>query len=244
MPKNSFKIYMITTNKIALLVILLLFFINTLIGQPLIGGHLGLNISNLSGDKNNDETRFRFGVSPYISVDFPLNYMISIETGISYSMQGMQRTRITKEGLSVFTTKTKYNIDYLVIPVYLKENFTNFYAKIGPYGAYPINAMENWEISENKSGVITNTKGSNLDFQKSITPYDIGISIGFGYIHYFQQNRRRRSYRRRRRTTRIMQVDLKYNFGLVSLYTGGNNPDLDLKNRVFSIGLSINSIID
>ena len=94
--------------------------------------------------------------------------MISVETGISYSMQGMQRTRVTKEGLSVTTTITNYNIDYLIVPVYLKENFTNFYAKIGPYGAYPINAIEKWKKSVNTSGVITETPGSNIEFQKSI----------------------------------------------------------------------------
>jgi len=232
-----------TISKIYLLIIFALFFGNLVIGQPLVGGHLGINISDLSGDKGNSETQFRVGVSPSLIVDFPLNYMLSIETGISYSMQGMQRTTITKEDLVVLTTKTKYNIDYVLVPVYIKENFTNFYAKIGPYGAYPINAMEKWEKSENKSGVVTETKGTNLDFQKSITQYDIGISIGFGYIHYFQHKRRRRSYHRRR-TTRVMQVDLKYNIGLVSLDASGNNSDLDLKNRVFSIGVSINSIID
>ncbi|MEN8121974.1 MAG: porin family protein [Bacteroidota bacterium] len=228
-----------TTNKIFLLIIFAISISNTLIGQPLIGGHLGLNFSSLSGDKDNDETNLRIGVSPGLIVDFPLNHMLTIETGVSFSMQGMQRTRIIKEDLSVFNTKTKYNLDYLVVPVYLKENFTNFYAKIGPYGAYLANAQEKWETTENTSGVITEKNGTNLEFQESLTPYDIGISIGFGYIHYFQNRRRRRSFRKRR-TTRVMQVDLKYNLGLVSL----NNPELDMKNRVFSIGLSINQIID
>lgn len=230
-------------NKISLLIIFTFYLSVKLIGQPLIGGQFAINISSLSGDKGNDETSYRIGVSPYISLDFPLNHMLTIETGISYSMQGMQRTRITKEDLSVYTTKTKYKIDYIVVPVYIKENFTNFYAKMGPYGAYLANAQEQWEKTENASGVITETKGSNIEFQESVTPYDIGISIGFGYIHYFQNKRRRRNYRSRR-TTRIMQVDLQYNLGLVSLDPSGNNPDLDVKNRVFSIGLSINSIID
>ena len=234
---------MSTTNKIFLFLILTFFLSNTLNSQPLVGGHLDINIANLSGDKGTDETMLRLGVSPYLSLDFQLNYMISIETGISYSMQGMQRTRITRGDILVTTTKTNYNIDYFLVPIYLKENFTNFYAKIGPYGAYMANATERWEISENKSGVITNTKGSNLDFQKSINQYDLGLSIGFGYIHYFQNKRRRRSYRRRR-ITRVMQVNLKYNFGFIPLDPTGNNPDMHLKNKVFSIGLSFNSILD
>ncbi|RLD68754.1 MAG: hypothetical protein DRI95_02030 [Bacteroidetes bacterium] len=234
---------MSSTNKIFLLIIFAFTLSNTTFGQPLVGGHLGLNIASLSGDKNNDETLPRIGVSPYISLDFHINYILTLETGIAYSMQGMQRTRITREDLSVYTTETNYKIDYLIVPVYLKENFTNFYAKMGPYGAYLANAQELWEKTENASGLITNTKGSNLDFKESITPYDIGLSIGFGYIYYFDNRRRRRGYRSRR-TTRIMQVDLQYNLGLVSLDQSGNNPDLDVKNRVFSIGVSINSILD
>ncbi|RLD81904.1 MAG: hypothetical protein DRJ10_05615 [Bacteroidetes bacterium] len=232
-------------HKIFLLVIFSFYLSVKLIGQPLVGAQFGINISSLSGDKNNEETVVRVGASPYISFDFPVSHIITIETGFSYSMQGMQRTKIVKDGLSVYTTKTNYNVDYLVVPFYLKENFTNFYAKIGPYGAYLVNAVEKWEKIENTSGAIKETKGLNLEFQESINPYDIGVSIGFGYIHYFQKNqRRRRKSFGRRRTTRVMQVDLKYNFGFVPLDPTGNNPEMDLKNRVFTIGLSINSIID
>lgn len=231
------------TNKIFLLIIFAFTFSYTTVGQPLIGAHLGLNIANLSGDKNNDENMYRIGVSPYISLDFHISYILTLETGIAYSLQGMQRTRLTRENLSVSTTKTNYKLDYLFVPVYLKENFTNFYAKMGPYGAYLANGRELWEKTENASGLITNTTGSNLDFQESISPYDIGLSIGFGYIHYFDNRRRRRSYSSRR-TTRVLQFDLQYNLGMISLDLSGNNPDLDVRNRVFSIGVSINSIVD
>ncbi|RLD76793.1 MAG: hypothetical protein DRJ10_12995, partial [Bacteroidetes bacterium] len=201
MPKHSFKINMISINKISLLIFSLFIILNTTVGQPLVGAHLGINMSSLSGDKNNDEVMNRIGISPYISLDFHINYLISLETGVSYSMQGMQRTRVDKEGLAVTTTKTNYNIDYLVVPVYLKENFTSFYAKIGPYGAYPINAIEKWHKTVSTSGVVEETNDTNPEFQSSITPFDIGVSIGFGYIHYLSNKKRRRSYRRRRTTS-------------------------------------------
>ena len=230
-------------NKTYLLIILILYLSVKLTAQPLIGAQFGINISSLSGDKGNDETRMRVGVSPYISLDFPVNYLVTIETGIAYSMQGMKRTSILREDNLVTTTESNIKVDYLLVPVYLKENFTNFYAKIGPYGAYLANATEKWEKSETTSGIITDTKGSTIDFQKSLNPYDVGLSIGFGYIHYLQ-NKRRRKGMGRRRVTRVMQVDLKYNYGFVPLGDTETNPDFNYKNRVFTIGLSINSIID
>jgi len=234
---------MYTNHKIFSLIIIVLLFSNTSMAQPLLGAQLGLNIANLPGDKEDEETKPRIGISPYITLDFMVNQMLTIETGVSYSMQGMQRTRTIQDDISVTKTVTNYNIDYIIVPVYLKENFTNFYAKIGPYGAYPINPVEKWEQSVSVAGEVTTTKDTNPDFKEAINQYDIGVSIGFGYIHYLSKNRARR-HSRRKRTTNVFQIDLKYNFGLIPLDATGNNPDLNLKNRVFTIGISINSIYD
>lgn len=233
---------MFTAHKKSALILLLLLIPGIVFGQALIGGHIGLSLSSLSGDKDNDENSLRVGINPYISLDFPINYIISVETGISYAMQGMTRKRVTQDGLSVITTTTDYKLDYIQVPVYLKENFTNFYGKIGAYGAYAVNAVENWEKSESKYGVITNTKDINVDFPKSINMYDIGISIGFGYIHYFTQKRRRSNSRRR--VSKVLQVNLRYDLGFVPLDLTGTNSDLDIRNRMFSIGLSLNTILD
>lgn len=232
-----------TNYRIFTFLILVVLFSNTSIAQPLLGAQLGLNIANLPGDKEDEETMPRIGLSPYITLDFTVSSLLTIETGVAYSMQGMKRTRIVKDDVSITKTVTKYNVDYLIVPVYLKENFTNFYAKIGPYGAYPINPVENWEESVSVAGVTTTTKGTNLEFKNEINQYDVGVSIGFGYIHYLSKNRARR-HSRRKRTTNVIQIDLKYNFGLIPLDKTGNNPDLNLKNRVFTIGVSINSIYD
>jgi len=234
---------MYTNHKIFLLIIIVLLFSNTSMAQPLLGAQLGLNIANLPGDKEDEETKPRIGLSPYITLDFMVNQILTIETGVAYSMQGMQRTRTIQDDISVTKTVTNYNIDYIIVPVYLKENFTNFYAKVGPYGAYPINPIEKWEQSVSVAGEVTTTKDTNLDFKEAINQYDIGVSIGFGYIHYLPKNRARR-HSHRKRTTNVLQIDLKYNFGLIPLDATGNNPDLNLKNRVFTIGISINSIYD
>ncbi|MCF6239989.1 MAG: PorT family protein [Bacteroidales bacterium] len=231
--------------KIKISIIVLLFFLaKPAFSQPLVGFQMGLNLAKLVGDEQNEETRARLGLAPYLSFDFPINNILIIETGISYSMQGMQRTRIEKTPTSVFTTDTKYQLDYVVVPVYVMENFEDFYAKIGPYGAYAVSAVEKWEMSENTAGVITNTSGTNLEFPGQINLYDIGLSFGFGYIHYFDNRRHRRTRYRRRRTTPVLQIDLKYNLGLITLDKTGNNSDLNFKNRVFTFGLTFNSILD
>jgi len=211
--------------------------------QPLVGFQMGLNLAKLVGDEVNEDANIRVGVAPYLSFDFPINNILIIETGLSYSMQGMNRTKYEKTPESIITTKTKYQLDYVVLPVYVMENFENFYAKIGPYGAYAVSPVEKWEKSVNLAGVITETSGTNLDFSDQINLYDLGLSVAFGYIHYFDNRRRRHRYRRRRTTT-VMQVDFKYNFGFVTLDKTGTNSDLNFKNRVFTIGITINSVLD
>ncbi len=225
------------------IIVFILFLAKPAFSQPLVGFQMGLNLAKLVGDEQNEDTRVRIGVAPYLSFDFPINNILIIETGISYSMQGMQRTRIEKTPTSVFTTDTKYQLDYVVVPVYVMENFENFYAKLGPYGAYALTAVEKWKMTENTAGVITNTSGTNLEFPSQINMYDIGLSMGFGYIHYFDNHHRRRRFGRRRTTT-VMQIDLKYNFGLITLDNTGTNSDLNFKNRVFTFGITFNSILD
>ncbi len=230
--------------KLRISIIIFMFFMaKPSFSQPLVGFQMGLNLAKLVGDEQNEDTRVRLGVAPYLSFDFPINNILIIETGISYSMQGMQRTRIEKTPTSVFTTDTKYQLDYVVIPIYVMENFEDFYAKLGPYGAYAVSAVEKWEMNENTAGVITNTSGTNLEFPNQINLYDIGLSMAFGYIHYFDNRHRRRRFGRRRTTT-VLQIDLKYNFGLITLDKTGNNSNLNFKNRVFTFGITINSILD
>ena len=230
--------------KIRISTIIIILLINLRIdAQPLVGFQLGLNMANLVGDEQNDDTKTRVGIAPYLSFDFPINNMLIIETGISYSMQGMKRTHIEKTTESLITTKTNYNLDYVVVPVYILENFEDFYAKIGPYGAYAVSPILRWSKSVNTAGVITETKGTDLDFLKNINLFDAGLSIGFGYINYFD-GRKRRHRHRRRRSTMVMQVDLKYNFGLVKLGKPGTSSDLNVRNRVFTLGITLNSVLD
>lgn len=226
------------------IVVMILFLAKPVFAQPLVGFQMGLNLANLVGDEQNADTKARLGLAPYLSFDFPINNILIIETGISYSMQGMNRTKIEKTPESVFTTDTKYQLDYVVVPVYVMENFEDFYAKLGPYGAYALNTVEKWKMIENTAGIITNTSGTNSEFPNQIKLYDLGLSMGFGYIHYFDNRRHRRTRYRRRRTTTVLQVDLKYNFGLITLDKTGTNSDLNFKNRVFTIGITINSILD
>ena len=106
-----------------------------------------------------------------------------------------------------------------------------------------LSAKSSWENIEERAGVLKTTTGNYDDFQEKIRIYDIGVSVGIGYIHYLKKKHRKRS-RRRRRKSAVMQIDLKYDIGFLDLDQTGRNDELKLKNRVFTIGLSFTSVFD
>ncbi|MBN1252659.1 MAG: PorT family protein [Bacteroidales bacterium] len=212
--------------------------------QPIIGIHAGLNAAALNGDKTFDENKLRLGINAYAFIDIPFNYIVSLETGIEYANKGMHFESVIPALGSTNTIKVKYHLDYVVLPVYIKENFTNFYTKIGPYAAYLINSKSSWENTQEKGGIYTVTTGVDETFQDDLRFFDGGISIGLGYIHYLEKKYRKRAGRSRRRKSAIMQFDLKYDIGFFNLDATGRNDDFKLKNRVFTIGISFTSVLD
>lgn len=212
--------------------------------QPLLGLQAGVNISSLAGHKNYAENKPRIGLSAYVFTDIPLGYntIASIETGLGISQQGMNHTRIIEELASQTTTKVQNKLDYLILPIYLKENFTNFYTKLGPYGAYLVNVQsENTSVTINANQTMPEEKSTNEEFVKNANLYDYGISFGFGFVHFFDSGRNIRR-RRGKRVTPVLQVDFKYNISLLSIDSKGDTPDMGYKNRCFTIGLTITSV--
>jgi hypothetical protein len=208
------------------------------------GFQTGINLSALNGDKDYNENKLRVGLSAYVFADIPLGYqnIVSIETGLAYSQQGMNHTLITNDISSTHTRNIKNKLDYIILPIYLKENLTNFYTKLGPYGAYLINVESSWkEVEERPGQVLNDTIGTNDEFIANVNDYDFGLSFGFGYIHYFDNVRRIRR-RRGKRVIPVLQVDFKYNLGLMCIDKSGNVPNMNLRNRTFMIGLSISTV--
>ncbi len=219
------------------------FFVNTH-SQPVMGFQAGINASALSGSTGYDENKLRLGLNAYVFGDIPLghNSIVSIETGLGFSQQGANHVKtLTQIGLSTkLTVHDKLN--YIVLPIYLKENYSNFYTKIGPYAAYLISAQEKWKKEETSANVfVKDTTGYNEDFANKVSKYDLGLSFGFGFIHFFDPVRGR-NRRHRNRNTPIMLVDFKYNMGFIKLDPSGTIPGMSLRNNTFTIGISFTSI--
>lgn len=214
--------------------------------QPTFGFQLGTNLSSLRGQDIYEENTIRFSATAYVFTEIPLTNdgFIALETGLSYSPQGMKHMTEypDPDGIHSHTLHITNKLDYFVLPIYLKENFTNIYTKIGPYGAYLFNASSTIKDELTKSfQVVKTTPGTNEEFAENANIFDYGVSFGVGYIHYFDQARRRRR-RFGKRAVPVMQVDLKYNIGLRSIDSKGDTPGMDFKNRVFMIGITITSV--
>jgi len=84
------------------------------------------------------------------------------------------------------------------------------------------------------------TEGIDEEFADKVNKYDLGLSFGFGFVHYFDPH----TYRKRRgkKQTPVVQVDFKYNLGLMAIDPTKNIPDMNLRNHVFTIGLSITAV--
>jgi len=230
--------------KLTILTIFIICYSNNLDAQFTAGFQAGVNISSLHGHKDYTENKLRLGLTANLLVDIPLDRVgfISLETGLGISQQGMKHTRITDSIASRTTLNVKNKLDYLVIPIYLKENFGNVYTKFGVYGAYLINVKSDWTSTKVQAGkTLPSQSGTNEDFITNANVYDYGISFGLGFITYLNQGRRIRR-RRGKRVVPTLQVDFKYNFGLAKIDAVGNTPDMDFKNRVFMIGLTISSV--
>ncbi len=222
---------------IATLVFTLVIFADHSYSQINTGFHAGFNIASLNGSKIYDDNTYRLGLNVYGFINIPFNYIVSLETGIEYSNKGMHHKSVLADTGATNTLSVRNHLDYITIPIYIKENLTNFYTKIGPYGSYLINARSLWKNIEERAGILKETNGEYKDFLQEIRPYDVGISIGCGFIHFL--NKRRRG---RRRSSPVMQIDIKYDIGFLNLDQTGRNEALKLKNRVLSVGITLTSV--
>gem|GEM_PF-5274113 len=231
-------------KKIILTIISFLSFIYCIQSQPIIGFQAGINVSGLRGHKTYDENRPRFGLSGYLFTDIPLgrNSIVSVETGLCYSPQGSNHKTTTVDLASTNELEIHNKLNYIVLPVYLKENFSDFYTKIGPYAAFLVSSSSKWENSESVPGKETIvTSGTYEDFELNTSKYDLGLSFGFGFVHYFDPTIYRNKRHRNKRTP-VMQVDFRYNMGFTTIDATGTIPEMALKNHVFTIGISFTSV--
>jgi len=212
--------------------------------QPIVGLQVGLNATSLAGSKDYDENKLRIGLSAYAYTDIALGKfsILSIETGLAVSQQGMKHIK-TVDNVSSETTTTTWNkLDYIFVPIYLRENLSNFYTKIGPFGAYNISAKSKWRKEETRSFQLIGEpkEGYDINYQENVQPYDLGLSFGFGYIGFFQP--KARHYRGRRKLTPVVQIDFRYNMGFLKVGVDKTYPNMDVRNQTFTLGVSVTSV--
>ncbi len=228
--------------KLIVLSSIIVFFTNNNFAQVTAGGQIGLNISSLNGYKNYDESSLRIGAAAYLLVDIPVisSGFMSLETGVGISQMGM-KYKTHSEGIGTLKdVEIKNSLDYVVMPLYLKENFSGMYTKFGLYGAYLLNAQSKITTTETKFGEIQEPiKSVDEEFAKNANPYDYGVSFGFGFIKQFKSKRFRR--RGGRRVLPTLKIDFKYNIGIAQISTE-KKPDIKLRNRVFMVGITFSSV--
>jgi hypothetical protein len=212
--------------------------------QIITGLQAGINLASLSGPKDYDENKLKIGISAYAYLDFPLGKFnsLSLETGMAISQQGMKHTKAVDNVASVTTTTTVNSLDYVIMPIYIKENFEDLYAKIGPYGAYCISAKSKWKSIETQSfqSISDPKTGHNADYENNVRPYDFGLSFGFGFINYFKP--RPGKFKFGRKLSPVVLIDFRYNIALVKIGLNDNVPNMQVRNQTFTLGITITSV--
>jgi len=88
--------------------------------------------------------------------------------------------------------------------------------------------------------VINEDSGSNTDFEQNVRPYDVGLSFGMGFVNFFKPGPGR--YRGRKKLVPVIQVDFRYNIGLMKIGLDNSVPNMEVRNHTFTLGVSITSI--
>jgi hypothetical protein len=129
------------------------------------------NISTLNNIKGSNLDNANFGFSVGMFAKLPLVHRVAIQPELYFTTKGAS---VKYNNLLVAGT-TKYNLNYIEIPVLVVYNFTpNFNAHLGPYAGILV------------SGNAKNVTGNTLfDFEKNIdvdnyNRIDAGIAGGVG----------------------------------------------------------------
>jgi hypothetical protein len=140
--------------------------------KPLIFGvKAGLNLSNITGDIENNKAiiGFRAGVS----VDYAFLQDLYLLTGLNYSKQGTKLGEIGGEPV-------KLNLSYLQLPVHIGYKLevaegSRLVFHAGPYAGYAVGG--NWKVGSASIGAFSAEAESELGKLKR---FDFGLGLGAG----------------------------------------------------------------
>ncbi len=179
---------------------------------PSYGFKGGLNFSNFYID-NVDDSNMLTGFNAGLYAKFPITNSIAIQPEINYTTKGSEQ--IYDNGVVQGTSK--FNINYIEVPVLLVANITdNFNVHVGPYAAYMVSGKTKNDSNFGSSESELDTD----DFNK----FDAGISGGLGI------------------DVDVVNFGVRYNYGLTKIGKDNSFTSSDAKNSVFNVyvGLRLN----
>jgi hypothetical protein len=179
---------------------------------PSYGFKGGLNFSNFYTD-NVDDSNILTGFNAGLYAKFPITNSIAIQPEINYTTKGSEQIYDN----AVFQGTSKFNINYIEVPVLLVANLTdNFNVHVGPYAAYMVSGKTSTDTNFGSSTSELDTD----DFNK----FDAGISGGVGV------------------DLDVVNFGVRYNYGLTKIGKDNNFTSSDAKNSVFNVyvGLRLN----
>ncbi|MFV8366452.1 porin family protein [Flavobacterium sp. XS1P27] len=179
---------------------------------PSYGFKGGLNFSNFYVD-NVDDSNMLTGFNAGLYAKFPITNSIAIQPEINYTTKGSEQ--IYDNGVVQGTSK--FNINYIEVPVLLVANITdNFNVHVGPYAAYMVSGKTKNDSNFGSSESELDTD----DFNK----LDAGISGGLGLDFD------------------VVNFGVRYNYGLTKIGKDNSFTSSDAKNSVFNVyvGLRLN----
>ncbi|GGE89724.1 Outer membrane protein beta-barrel domain-containing protein [Chishuiella changwenlii] len=198
-------------KKILLLLPLLVLAINTN-AQTKFGVKGGMNVSNLTGDLQNNKSKIGFYAGGYATIKIDDKFAFQPE--VLYSAQGTKFNSIQAvvPEYGPVTSDLKFNLDYVNIPLMFKYYATEgLNIEAGPQVGFLVSAKGH--AKANVDGQKVNDTGDIDELFKSV---DFGLNLGLGY-----------------ELRNGINFGARYNFGLANISDVGGK----IKNSVFSIGL-------
>jgi hypothetical protein len=208
-------------------------FSNLIYAQNKVGITFGSNISYLTTDSSSVPLSYsKLGPNIGIFWNFPSGYQTYIEVGAYYSLQGA-KFKSEQFIIDRDSNKTEQQIieindqlHYIKIPILWKQDWGDWYTKIGFYGEFAPLAYSSWKHIHIYSNDSTVERGIYPHFSNSVRTFDIGLNLSMGIETAINNNLN-------------FILNVQYNMGLFALNPDEVNPANRMYNRFFTISTGI-----
>ncbi|UGS21864.1 porin family protein [Flavobacterium cyclinae] len=182
------------------------------------GAKAGLNISNVSGDIENNKPLIGAHLGAFVEVK--LTDKFAFQPELLFSMQGVKIDYSESAVDYSYSYKEDNKINYLNVPLMAKYFATEkLFLEAGPQIGFVLSAKSDIEETETFMG-ITDSFSGDVDIKDNLKSVDFGLNFGLGYEFTSQ-----------------FFASARYNVGLTNI-NNASGSSADLKNGVvqFSFG--------